>query len=76
MTRLYAVAKTEKSTKQITREAVKQFRQKPFIPPGGFIGERFNHRGWLPEVVLAFMAAPIIKPEKGEIQRRLYARLP
>lgn len=74
MSRLYAVSKTEKSPRQEAREAVKRHRKKPFIPAGGFIGERFHHRGWPPEVVLAFLYAPVIKPAIGEIQNRLYGK--
>lgn len=39
---------------------------------GSVVGERFQHRGWPPEVVLAFLAASVIRPEKGEIWQRLY----
>ena len=72
MTRLYAVAKTEKSAKQHAREAVQQHREKAIISGGLFIGERFNHRGWPPEVVMAFLNAPIILPAQGDVQRELY----
>lgn len=41
---------------------------------GSIVGERQWHRPWPPDVVLAFLAAPIIRPEKGEIQKRLYGR--
>lgn len=42
---------------------------------GSVVGERTLHRPWPPEVVLAFLAAPIIRPEKGEIQRKLYGNV-
>jgi hypothetical protein len=64
--KLFAIATEQKSP-----EAVKRYRKKPFIPRG-FIGERFDHRGWPPDVVRAFLNAFVIRPEKGEIQRKLY----
>lgn len=39
---------------------------------GSLVGERTLHRPWPPEVVLAFLAAPIVRPAKGEIFKRLY----
>lgn len=74
MSKLYAVAKTEKSPKQEAREAVKRYRKpKPRVPIGGMIkGERFNHRGWPAGIYEAFLSAPVIKPAIGEIQRKLY----
>jgi len=42
---------------------------------GSLVGHREGHRGWPPEVTLAFMNAPIIKPAKGEIERKLYGWL-
>jgi len=73
MSRLFVVADKQKSNQQEAREAVKRYRKKPFIPRG-FIGERFDHRGWPPDVVRAFLNAFVIRPEKGEIQRRLYGQ--
>lgn len=39
---------------------------------GTLVGERFWHRAWPPDVTLAFLNAPVIRPAKGEIQRKLY----
>ena len=76
MSRLYAVAQEQKSAKQEAREAVRRHREGRHVSAGGLlVGERTDHRGWPPEVTLAFMAAPVIKPAKGEIQKRLYPRL-
>ncbi len=72
---LYAVATTtgQKKPQQVAREAIEDYRARKAPHLGGtLVGERFQHRGWPPEVTLAFMDAFVIRPEKGEIQRRLY----
>ena len=73
MTRLYAVKQEDKSPRQMAREAVQKHRaQSVAISGGSFIGESYNHCIWLPAIFRAFLAAEVIKPEPGEIQRRLY----
>lgn len=58
--------------KEWAKETLGEYRSR--TQTGSLVGERFGHRPWPPEVVLAFLAAPIIRPEKGEIQRKLYGR--
>ncbi len=41
---------------------------------GSLVGERVWHRAWPPDAVLAFLAAPVIRPPKGEIQKKLYPK--
>lgn len=71
MSKLYAVATQDKdkSPQQEAHEAVQQYREKQHALT---VGERIGHRGWPPDVVRAFLCAPVIKPAKGEIQRKLY----
>lgn len=60
------------SWREWAKEEIANHKQS--VIAGSIVGERFNHRGWEPEVVLAFMAAPIIRPAKGEIQSKLYPK--
>lgn len=60
------------SAYQATQETLTGLKQSTGDHPGQLVGERFQHRGWVPEIVRAFMAAPVIKPAVGEIARRLY----
>jgi hypothetical protein len=53
------------------KEEIVQHKQRASIS-GSHIGERYFHCTWPPDVYLAFLYAPIIKPAKGEIQRKLY----
>lgn len=66
--KLYAVTTEQKSPTQLAREAVSDYRNRL----GSTVGDGDHHRGWPPDVVLAFMAASVIKPAAGEIQRKLY----
>lgn len=71
--KLYAVEPAQsKSTRQLAREAVADYRQQVVI--GSTVGECQQHRGWSPEIVLAFLNAPVIKPKSGEIQQKLYGK--
>lgn len=59
---------------EATQEALAGLKQATADHPGQLVGERLNHRGWPPDVVLAFLYAEVIKPVPGEIQQRLYGR--
>ncbi len=51
-------------------EIVQHHRRKTIS--GSVVGERSTHCVWPPDVYLAFLYAPIIRPAKGEIQKKLY----
>lgn len=60
------------SAYQATQETLAGLKQATGDHPGQLVGERFQHRGWVPEMVRAFMAAPVIKLPAGELRKRLY----
>lgn len=75
MSKLYAVSNTQKSPQQEAHEAMKRYREKSEIDYARVrkatirVGAGMR---WLPSEFRFWWNAPVERPKKGEIQRKLY----